>query len=162
MSRKVVGRSVAEVGLRLPLLPFPVASVNEIGFRREAYAKFVVNVAHDGLCQVGDVGSACSAMVDEHEGLLSVNARVANALALPATLLDEPPCGYFKALLGGIVRHGGVGALQLLKKLSIDNGVHEKRASIAHVLRVGQLAIANVNDALAQVERAGVHDVSLP
>ena len=86
-------------------------------------------------------------IVDEDKGLLCVYSCVAMLVALPAALLYEPACGNFYHGVAYSVRwYMWVLCVQQVVLCFGDGGVLEEAAGIAYLLRVRELAGADVHD----------------
>ena len=103
-----------------------------------------------------DIITRGATAIDQHQRLLLVHTDRAEIFPFPAGLFDQPAGGQFdSAIRLRVLRQGGVGGFELLRLLCGDDGIVEKTAAVGNVRRVGQFALANGDDRLRNVLRAG-------
>ena len=119
--------------------------LDEIYFWLDVYSELLLDRLDNFVAEVDDFLRRCSASVDEDKALLLIDACTSEGLALPSALLDEPAGRNLDELIAHIVvREMSVGR-------SGNNGILEEGTSIAKDLRVGQLALTDGNDGIADI-----------
>ena len=95
------------------------------------------------------------AVIDDDEGLTVVDADFALSEAFKSAALDEPAGGDFdsEAVGRGVGRDVGVEGAEAVEVGAADEGVHEEAAGVAEVVGVGELAVADGAEGLADVAR---------
>lgn len=86
----------------------------------------------------------CSAIVDQYEGLFVIDATVADALALPSAMFDEPSGRHFYVI--GIYIVLGCPRATLIVLVDGNYRILEERSCIAYLGRIRQLTITNIYD----------------
>src|SRR5687768_11566919 len=80
-----------------PAMTFPL-DYDRLGFQADAEA--LVHAGLDGSRQRDHLAAGGAAAIDQHQGLLLVDARVADRLALPAAGVDQPAGRQLHAAVG--------------------------------------------------------------
>ena len=125
-------------------------------FGREEDAEAIADGAADALGKEGDLVAGGVAVVDDDERLVFVNADFTLAEAFESATLDEPAGGDFDASVGrGIGRDVGVEGAEDVELGAVDEGVHEEAAGVSETVGVGQFAVADGADGLANVADGG-------
>ena len=125
-------------------------------FGREEDAEAIADGAADALGKEGNLVAGGVAVVDDDERLVFVNADFTLAEAFESAALDEPAGGDFDASVGrGIGRDVGVEGAEGVELGAVDEGVHEEAAGVSEAFGVGQFAVANGADGLANVADSG-------
>ena len=125
-------------------------------FGREEDAEAIADGAADALGKEGDLVAGGVAVVDDDERLVFVNADFTLAEAFESATLDEPAGGDFDASVGRrIGRDVGVEGAEGVELGAVDEGVHEEAAGVSEAFGVGQFAVANGADGLANVADSG-------
>ena len=141
-----------------PLLDFLAkgGSLHVADFGREEDAEAIADGASDALGKEGDLVAGGVAVVDDDERLVFVNADFTLAEAFESATLDEPAGGDFDASVGrGIGRDVGVEGAEDVELGAVDEGVHEEAAGVSEAVGVGQFAVADGADGLANVADGG-------
>lgn len=141
-----------------PLLDFLTkgGSLHVADFGREEDAEAIADGASDALGKEGNLVAGGVAVVDDDERLVFVNADFTLAEAFESAALDEPAGGDFDASVGrGIGRDVGVESAEGVELGAVDEGVHEEAAGVSEAFGVGQFAVANGADGLANVADSG-------
>ena len=141
-----------------PLLDFLAkgGSLHVADFGREEDAEAIADGAADALGKEGDLVAGGVAVVDDDERLVFVNADFTLAEAFESATLDEPAGGDFDASVGrGIGRDVGVEGAEDVELGAVDEGVHEEAAGVSEAVGVGQFAVADGADGLANVADGG-------
>lgn len=114
----------------LQLVTRAYSDVVDLGL--ELYVEFLVYTFFDLLGQSNDVGWCCVILVHQYEGLPLIDCGTTMAMALHATLFDEP-CGrhFDLTLVDRIVWHARISAQQANISLNGDDGVLEETACAA-------------------------------
>lgn len=125
-------------------------------FGREEDAEAIADGAADALGKEGNLVAGGVAVVDDDERLVFVNADFTLAEAFESATLDEPAGGDFDASVGrGIGRDVGVEGAEDVELGAVDEGVHEEAAGVSEAVGVGQFAVADGADGLANVADGG-------
>ena len=125
-------------------------------FGREEDAEAIADGAADALGKEGDLVAGGVAVVDDDERLVFVNADFTLAEAFESAALDKPAGGDFDASVGrGIGRDVEVEGAEGVELGAVDEGVHEEAAGVSEAFGVGQFAVANGADGLANVADSG-------
>ena len=125
-------------------------------FGREEDAEAIADGAADALGKEGDLVAGGVAVVDDDERLVFVNADFTLAEAFESAALDKPAGGDFDASVGRrIGRDVGVERAEGVELGAVDKGVHEEAAGVSEAFGVGQFAVANGADGLANVADGG-------
>ena len=131
-------------------------SLHVADFGREEDAEAIADGAADALGKEGDLVAGGVAVVDDDERLVFVNADFTLAEAFESATLDEPTGGDFDASVGrGIGGDVGVESAEGVELGAVDEGVQEEAASVSEAFGVGQFAVANGADGLANVADSG-------
>ena len=131
-------------------------SLHIADFGREEDAEAMADGAADALGKEGNLVAGGVAVVDDDERLVFVNADFTLAEAFEPAALDEPAGGDFDASVGrGIGRDVGVEGAEGVELGAVDEGVHEEAAGVSEAFGVGQFAVANGADGLANVADGG-------
>lgn len=131
-------------------------SLHIADFGREEDAEAMADGAADALGKEGDLVAGGVAVVDDDERLVFVNADFTLAEAFESATLDEPAGGDFDASVGRrIGRDVGVESAEGVELGAVDEGVHEEAAGVSEAFGVGQFAVANGADGLANVADSG-------
>lgn len=131
-------------------------SLHVADFGREEDAEAIVDGASDALGKEGDLVAGGVAVVDDDERLVFVNADFTLAEAFESATLDEPAGGDFDASVGrGIGWDVGVEGAEGIELGAVDEGVHEEAAGVSEAVGVGQFAVADGADGLANVADGG-------
>lgn len=141
-----------------PLLDFLAkgGSLHVADFGREEDAEAIADGAADALGKEGDLVAGGVAVVDDDERLVFVNADFTLAEAFESATLDEPAGGDFDASVGcRIGRDVGVESAEGVELGAVDEGVHEEAAGVSEAVGVGQFAVADGADGLANVADGG-------
>lgn len=141
-----------------PLLDFLAkgGSLHVADFGREEDAEAIADGAADALGKEGDLVAGGVAVVDDDERLVFVNADFTLAEALESATLDEPAGGDFDASVGRrIGRDVGVESAEGVELGAVDEGVHEEAAGVSEAVGVGQFAVADGADGLANIADGG-------
>ena len=141
-----------------PLLDFLAkgGSLHVADFGREEDAEAIADGAADALGKEGNLVAGGVAVVDDDERLVFVNADFTLAEAFESATLDEPAGGDFDASVGRrIGRDVGVERAEGVELGAVDEGVHEEAAGVSEAVGVGQFAVADGPDGLANVADSG-------
>ena len=131
-------------------------SLHVADFGREEDAEAIADGAADALGKEGDLVAGGVAVVDDDERLVFVNADFTLAEAFESATLDEPAGGDFDASVGrGIGWDVGVEGAEGVELGAVDEGVHEEAAGVSEAVGVGQFAVADGADGLANVADGG-------
>lgn len=89
-------------------------------------------------------------MINQHEGLFGIYARVAECTSFPSTLFDEPAGSeFYGAVINGIDREPRVFSFKLQGKGFGYDGVFKEAACVGQVGNGGEFFVADGNDCLA-------------
>ena len=131
-------------------------SLHIADFGREEDAEAIADGAADAFGKEGNLVAGGVAVVDDDERLVFVNADFTLAEAFESAALDEPAGGDFDASVGReIGRDVGVESAEGVELGAVDEGVHEEAAGVSEAFGVGQFAVANGADGLANVADGG-------
>ena len=131
-------------------------SLHVADFGREEDAEAMADGAADALGKEGDLVAGGVAVVDDDERLVFVNADFTLAEAFESATLDEPAGGDFDASVGRRIGGDvGVESAEGVELGAVDEGVHEEAAGVSEAFGVGQFAVANGADGLANVADGG-------
>ena len=141
-----------------PLLVFLArgGSLHVADFGREEDAEAIADGAADALGKEGDLVAGGVAVVDDDERLVFVNADFTLAEAFESATLDEPAGGDFDASVGRRIGWDvGVEGAEDVELGAVDERVHEEAAGVSEAVGVGQFAVADGADGLANVADGG-------
>ena len=131
-------------------------SLHVADFGREEDAEAIADGAADALGKEGDLVAGGVAVVDDDERLVFVNADFTLAEAFESATLDKPAGGDFYASVGrGIGRDVGVEGAEDVELGAVDERVHEEAAGVSEAVGVGQFAVADGADGLANIADGG-------
>ena len=131
-------------------------SLHVADFGREEDAEAIADGAADALGKEGDLVAGGVAVVDDDERLVFVNADFTLAEAFESATLDKPAGGDFDASVGRRIGGDvGVEGTEGVELGAVDEGVHEEAAGVSEAVGVGQFAVANGADGLANVADGG-------
>ena len=89
-----------------------VAWSNNDGFWFQRDGKLIAYRALNRLCKRQYFRPACATQINQHQGMLRVNAGAAKVLALPTGLFNQPAGGnFYVTWLGRVVGQSGMGLL---------------------------------------------------